>query len=198
MNIELAPLPYARDALAPVISSATIDLHYGKHHKGYVDALNGLIREAPYQSMGLADIVRAAKADGADKIFNNAGQAWNHDLYWRSLSPKRSSPGGAFAAAIASAFGSRETLETKLVETGVQRFGSGWVWLVVDGDRLDVVSTSNAESPMVEGRTCLLTLDVWEHAYYVDYQNRRADHLKAVVGLIDWAGAGGRFAEHTA
>lgn len=195
MSFELSPLPLARDALAPVISGETVDLHYGKHHRGYIDTLNKLVRGSAYEGMSLQAIVRAAKSDGATQIFDNAGQAWNHDLYWRSLSAQGRPPGGELAAAITSVFGSQENLEAKLLDAGMQRFGSGWVWLVVDAGKLDVVSTANADSPMADGRVCLLTLDVWEHAYYLDYQNRRADHLKAAIGLLDWEGAGTRLAE---
>ncbi|MBU6373303.1 MAG: superoxide dismutase [Alphaproteobacteria bacterium] len=193
MPIALDPLPWPRDALAPVVSAATIDLHYGKHHKGYVDTLNGLIAGAEFEGASLPEIVTRAKAEGATKIFNNAAQAWSHTLYWNSLSPARAPLSGALADLVAQTFGGVDALASRLVDAGMQRFGSGWVWLTTDGRSLDVLSTSNADTPMADDVTCLLTIDVWEHAYYVDYQNRRAEHLKAIVGLIDWPAAGACF-----
>ncbi|HET9761945.1 MAG TPA: superoxide dismutase [Casimicrobiaceae bacterium] len=185
----LLRLPYPEDALAPIISARTVALHHGKHHKAYVDKTNELISGTEFEGQALERIVLAtAGKPEHSKLFNNAGQAWNHAFYWRSLKPKGgNAPTGDLAAKIDSAFGGFDALKKKLATTGVDRFGSGWAWLVSDGKTLKVVSTPNAEVPFTKGETPLLTIDVWEHAYYVDYQNRRADYLQAVIDkLLNW------------
>jgi len=186
----LAPLPWAEDALAPTISANTIGFHYHKHHKTYVDTLNKLAEGTAYADLSLEKIV-AKTADAADeagkKVFNNAGQVWNHDFYWRSLSPRKTEPKGTLAHAIERDFGSVKDLTAKLAEAGAGQFGSGWAWLVSKDGKLAVEKTPNAMSPMAKGVNCLLTVDVWEHAYYLDYQNLRAKYLEAVLGsLLNW------------
>jgi Fe-Mn family superoxide dismutase len=185
----LPALPYPADALAPVISAATLGLHYGKHHQGYVNTLNQLVKDTPFAAMSLEEVIRATAGKPADApIFNNAAQVWNHTFYWKSL---RSSGGGAPAhelrQLIDSVFGSVANLKKELLGAATSQFGSGWVWLVAHGDRLDVMKTGNAENPLVHGLKPLLTIDVWEHAYYLDYQNRRGDHVAAVLDkLVNW------------
>ena len=185
----LSPLPWAEDALAPVISAKTIGIHYHKHHKTYVDTLNKLVAGTEFADQPLEAIIRATagKADKA-KIFNNAAQAWNHAFYWRSLKPGGGGdPTGTLRDQIASAFGSVDTFRKEFAEAAVSQFGSGWAWLVADGDKLKVVKTGNADVPFTSGQTPLLNLDVWEHAYYLDYQNRRPDYVDALIGkLLNW------------
>jgi len=187
---KLAPLPWDEDALAPTISANTISFHYHKHHQTYVDTLNKLVAGSKYADMKLEQIVRntAGAADAKEKqIFNNAGQVWNHDFYWRSLSPSKTEPSGQLDSAIAAAFGSREALITQLAEAGKTQFGSGWAWLVSKAGKLSIEKTPNAETPMAKGVNCLLTVDVWEHAYYLDYQNARPKYLEAVLSkLLNW------------
>ncbi len=189
------PLPFAPGALAPTISENTIGFHYGKHHKAYFDNLNKAVAGTPLASETLEAIITQT-AGNAEKaaIFNNAAQAWNHNFYWLSLSPTPQTPSGKLAAAIDADFGSLDALKTQLATASVARFGSGWGWLVLDGGKLKVVSTSNADLPFIHGQTPLLTVDVWEHAYYLDYQNRRPDHVKAVVGkTLNWEFAAKNF-----
>jgi Fe-Mn family superoxide dismutase len=183
----LPPLPYADNALGPIISANTIGFHYGKHHKGYVDNLNKLVAGTEFAEMPLAKII-AATAGKADKtaIFNNAAQTWNHTFYWNSLRPTVDKPPVALHDRIEASFGSLDACKKELAAAGLTQFGSGWAWLVLDGDKLKVVKTANAEVPMTAGMKPLLTVDVWEHAYYLDYQNRRADYLNAVLELINW------------
>ncbi|HWU54576.1 MAG TPA: superoxide dismutase [Rhizomicrobium sp.] len=187
---KLAPLPWDEDALAPTISANTISFHYHKHHQTYVDTLNKLVEGSKYAELKLEEIVQktAGAADAKDKlIFNNAGQVWNHDFYWRSLSPAKTAPSGQLDSAIAASFGSREDLIAQLAEAGKTQFGSGWAWLVSKGGKLSIEKTPNAETPMTKGVNCLLTVDVWEHAYYLDYQNARPKYLEAVLGkLLNW------------
>ena len=197
-DIELEALPYAEDALAPTISAKTISFHYGKHHAGYVKTLNGLITGTPYAELSLEEIVRTAAARGDAAIFNNAAQAWNHTFYWNSLAPtgKGGVPSSALLVAIETAFGSLDACKAALSDAAVKRFGSGWAWLVAENGKVKVESTPNAETPITRpGVKPLLVVDVWEHAYYLDWQNRRADYVKAVVGgLFDWNAASHRFA----
>ncbi len=187
---NLAPLPWDEDALAPTISANTISFHYHKHHQTYVDTLNKLVQGSGYAEMKLEQIGQksAGAADAKEKqIFNNAAQVWNHDFYWRSLSPAKTEPSGQLDSAIAAAFGSREELIAQLAEAGKSQFGSGWAWLVSKGGKLVIEKTPNAETPMAKGINCLLTVDVWEHAYYLDYQNARPKYLEAVLGkLLNW------------
>ena len=183
---SLSPLPWADDALEPVISARTISFHYHKHHKAYVTALNGLVEGTPYAAMKLEEIVHKTHA-GPKKIFNNAGQVWNHDFYWRSLSPKAAAPQGDLARAIERDFGSAAKLIEALAEAGKTQFGSGWAWLVLDAGKLRVVKTSNADLPLKHGQTALLTVDVWEHAYYIDYRNLRPKYVETfLASLVNW------------
>ncbi|HVP85991.1 MAG TPA: superoxide dismutase [Rhizomicrobium sp.] len=189
-KFTLAPLPWDESALEPVISAKTIGFHYGKHHKAYVDTLNTLVPGTRYADMKLEQIVQASFGkDSADdkKIFNNAGQVWNHDFYWRSLAPKPGKPDGKLADAIESDFGGTAKLIEQLAEAGKTQFGSGWAWLVSKNGKLSVEKTPNAETPMAKGTNCLLTVDVWEHAYYLDYQNARPKYLEEVLAkILNW------------
>ena len=187
--LTLPPLPWSDTALDPVISAKTLSFHWGKHHRGYVDNLNGLVKGGPLEGASLEEIVRASAADAAKKaVFNNAAQAWNHAFYWRSLRPKGGPrPAGELGQRIEASFGSLEALKKELVDAGAGQFGSGWAWLVADGPALKVTKTANADTPLTTGATPLLVVDVWEHAYYLDYQNRRKDYLTAVVDdLLNW------------
>jgi len=185
----LPPLLYAENALEPVITANTIGFHYGKHHKGYWDNLNKLIAGTEFADLPLTKIITrtAGKADKT-AIFNNAAQTWNHTFYWRSMTPKGSGePPAALKQKIVASFGSVDACKKELSTAAMAQFGSGWVWLVLDGDKLKVVKTANADVPLTTGMKPLLTIDVWEHAYYLDYQNRRADHVNAVLDkLINW------------
>jgi len=185
----LPSLPYGESALEPVISAKTIGFHYGKHHKGYVDNLNKLVAGTEFADQPLVNIIAktAGKADKA-AIFNNAAQTWNHTFYWRSLSAKGGGePPAALKKRIEASFGTFDACKKELAATALAQFGSGWAWLVLDGDKLKVVKTGNAEVPMSTGMKPLLTIDVWEHAYYLDYQNRRVDYVNAVLDkLINW------------
>jgi Fe-Mn family superoxide dismutase len=187
---KLAPLPWDQSALEPVISAKTLSFHYGKHHQAYVDTLNKLVDGNKFADMTLEKIVEATFKAGEAKektIFNNAAQVWNHDFYWRSLTPSQSEPTGKLASAIARDFGSASDLIAALAEAGKTQFGSGWAWLVSKGGKLSIEKTGNAETPMAAGTNCLLTVDVWEHAYYLDYQNARPKYLEAVLGkLLNW------------
>lgn len=186
----LPPLPYPDNALDPVISANTLGFHYGKHHKAYVDNLNKLIAGTELADLSLEEVI-AATAGKSDKagIFNNAAQVWNHTFYWNSLSPKGGGePPAALKQKIEASFGSVDACRKELATAATTQFGSGWAWLVKDGDKLQVVKTGNAELPLTKGATPLLTIDVWEHAYYLDYQNRRPDYVNAVLEkLINWS-----------
>jgi Fe-Mn family superoxide dismutase len=181
---ELPPLPYAIDALAPHISAETLEFHHGKHHKTYVDNLNKLIPGTEFENLSLEDIVR--KSSGG--IFNNAAQIWNHTFYWNCLAPNAGGkPSGALAAAIDTAFGSFDAFKEKFSQTAITTFGSGWGWLVKNAaGGLELVSTSNAGCPLTAGQTPLLTCDVWEHAYYIDYRNARPKYVESFWNLVNW------------
>ena len=185
----LLPLPYAENALDPVISANTIGFHYGKHHKGYVDTLNKLLAGTELANLSLEKLI-AATAGKADKvaIFNNAAQTWNHAFYWRSLRPKGGGePPAALQQKIEASFGNLDACKKALATAAATQFGSGWAWLVLEAGKLKVVKSGNAETPLTKGVKPLLTIDVWEHAYYLDYQNRRADYVNAVLDkLINW------------
>ncbi len=190
----LPPLPYAEDALDPVISARTLGFHYGKHHKGYVDTLNKLLEGTPLAQLSLEQLIRetAGKAD-AVAIFNNAAQIWNHTFYWQSLRAKGGGdPPAALKQRIESSFDSLDACKKELATAATSQFGSGWAWLVAEGGKLKVMKTGNAETPIAKGIVPLLTIDVWEHAYYLDYHNRRADYVAAVIDkLINWEFAAG-------
>jgi len=185
----LPPLPYAENAFEPVITANTVRFHYGKHHKGYVDNLNKLIAGTEFANLPLEKIITetAGKADKT-AIFNNAAQAWNHTFYWNSMRPKGGGePPVALKQRIEASFGSVDACKKELASAAVSQFGSGWAWLVIESGRLKVVKTANADIPLITGMKPLLTIDVWEHAYYLDYQNRRADYVNAVLdNLINW------------
>jgi Fe-Mn family superoxide dismutase len=185
----LPPLPYAENALEPVITANTIGFHYGKHHKGYVDNLNKLITGTEYADLSLEKIITGtAGRPEKTAIFNNAAQTWNHTFYWNSLRPKGGGePPAALKQRIEASFGSVDACKKELAGAAVSQFGSGWVWLVLEDGKLKVVKTANADVPLTTGKKPLLTVDVWEHAYYLDYQNRRADYVSAVLDkLINW------------
>jgi Fe-Mn family superoxide dismutase len=181
-SIVLPPLPYAENALEPVITAKTMSFHYGKHHKGYVDNLNKLITGTDYSELSLEEIIKGtAGRPERSAIFNNAAQTWNHSFYWKSMSPKgRGEPPAALKQKIEASFGSFDDFKKELASSAVSQFGSGWAWLVLDSGKLKVVKTANADSPLTMGMKPLFTIDVWEHAYYLDYQNRRVDYVNAV------------------
>jgi Fe-Mn family superoxide dismutase len=184
MAHKLPELPYAKDALAPTISEETLEYHYGKHHQTYVTKLNELIEGTEFADASLEDTIK--KSSGG--MFNNAAQIWNHTFYWNCLSPNGGGePGGALAEAISKAFGSFADFKEKFSTSAATNFGSGWTWLVKKGDgSVDIVNTSNAGCPLTEGLTPLLTVDVWEHAYYIDYRNARPKYLESIWGIINW------------
>ena len=184
MNIVLPALPYEPTALEPVITAKTLEFHYGKHHQAYVTNLNKLIPGTEFENASLEEIVM--KSSGG--IFNNAAQIWNHTFYWESLrSPRENNaPAGKIATLINEAFGSFDAFKEKFSAAAVTLFGSGWAWLVVKDGKLEIVQESNAGNPMTKGLKPLLTFDVWEHAYYIDYQNRRPDHVAEIWKLVNW------------
>ena len=193
--IELPPLPWAQDALEPFISARTIALHHGKHHRAYVDKANALIAGTRYAGLGHAEVVLISAGDPeAKEIFNNAAQAFNHARYWESLSPEGGKPEGGLAQRIKDDFGDLAALNVALIEKGQKHFASGWVSLVMRDGKLAVVDAHDAGTPILDGLTPLLTIDVWEHAYYLDVQNERPKYLKqSVENLLDWRGASARF-----
>ncbi len=184
MKHELPALPYALDALAPTLSQETLEYHYGKHHQTYVTNLNNLIPGTEFEAMSLEDII--IKSSGG--VFNNAAQVWNHTFYWNCLSPNGGgAPTGALAAAIDAKFGSFEEFKKLFNQSGATNFGSGWTWLVKNADgSLEIFNTSNAGTPMTSGKQALLTLDVWEHAYYIDYRNARPKYLETMWQIVNW------------
>lgn len=177
LHFDLPPLPYAENALEPEISAETLKLHHGKHHKKYVDTMNELLAKTEVRGNTLEDVVRSTQG----KLFNNAAQAWNHAFYWQSLSPKGGAPSGALRQRLERDFGSYEKFVEQFAAAANGQFGSGWAWLVEKDGRLQVLATPNAETPMARGTQCLLALDVWEHAYYVDYRNQRDKYVQAVI-----------------
>jgi Fe-Mn family superoxide dismutase len=189
MSFSLPELPYAKDALLPYITPNTFDFHHGKHHNAYVVNLNNLIKDTDLASKSLEEIIlaTAGKADKAG-IFNNAAQVWNHTFYWHSMKPNGGGkPTGALAAKIDTDFGSFDAFVTEFKNAGATQFGSGWAWLVLDNGALKVTKTPNADLPMAHGQVALLTADVWEHAYYLDFQNRRPDYLSTFLEhLVNW------------
>jgi Fe-Mn family superoxide dismutase len=197
MAFTLPELPWAKDALAPTISAETIEYHYGKHHKAYVDNLNKFAPGTKYDAMSLEDVIKASHNQGTEKkIFNNAAQVWNHTFFWNSMAPNAGGPPtGAIAAAIDRSFGSFGDFQKKFNEAAVAQFGSGWAWLVKTPDGgLAIETTSNADTPFAAARTCILTLDVWEHAYYIDYRNARAKFAEEWWKLVNWDFANKNFA----
>jgi Fe-Mn family superoxide dismutase len=192
MAFELPSLPYAKNALAPHISEETLEFHHGKHHKTYVDNLNNLVPGTEFEGQSLEAIIKTSSGG----IFNNAAQVWNHTFYWHCLSPNGGGePTGELADAINETFGSFDIFKEEFTKTSVTTFGSGWGWLVKTSDgKLELASTTGAGNPMTEGKTPLLTCDVWEHAYYVDYRNARPAYLKAFWELVNWENVAEQFA----
>jgi len=192
MTFQQSPLPYAADALAPHISAETLDFHYGKHHQAYINKLNTLVEGSEWADHSLESLI--VSTSGA--LFNNAAQAWNHAFYWHCLTPDAVSlPQGALADAIVASFGSSEGLVEQFSATAMATFGSGWAWLVVDAaGALALRSSSNAGNPLTAGETPLLTCDVWEHAYYIDYRNGRASYIEAFWKLVNWDFVASNFA----
>ena len=189
MAISLPELSYGKDALEPHISANTLNFHYGKHHKTYVDNLNKLITGTDLAEKSLEEIIKITVGDSAKAgIFNNAAQVWNHSFYWKCLKKSGGgSPTGAIAAKINAVWGNFEKFAEELKNAAITQFGSGWAWLVLENGQLKITKTANADTPLAHGQKPLLTIDVWEHAYYLDYQNRRPDYLTAVIqNLINW------------
>jgi Fe-Mn family superoxide dismutase len=189
-SFTLPKLPYGENALEPVISARALSFHHGKHHAGYVAKLNGLVEGTPYAGRPLDEVVKRAAGDPAARmVFNNAAQAWNHDFYWRSMRPKGGgTPGGTLRDAIRRDFGGESEFRAVFAKAAAREFGSGWAWLAAGKDgTLKIVATDDADTPIVRGERPLLTIDVWEHAYYLDYQNRRPDYIAAWLdNLINW------------
>lgn len=189
MAFELPPLPYAENALDPHISAKTLQFHHGKHHNAYVTNLNNLVKDTPMASTSLEDIIKGVAGDAAKAgIFNNAAQTWNHTFFWNSMKPNGGgAPTGEIAKRIDKDFGDYAKFAAEFKQAAATQFGSGWAWLVLDGGKLKVVKTANADLPLAHKQTALLTLDVWEHAYYLDYQNRRPDFIQAYLDhLVNW------------
>ena len=198
MAFELPALPYAPNALEPHITANTLGFHHGKHHNAYVTNLNNLVKDSPMASQSLEEICQATAGDAAKAgIFNNAAQVWNHTFYWHSMKPNGGGkPSGDLAAAIDRDFGSFDKFKEDFKAAAVGQFGSGWAWLVKEGGKLKIVKTGNADTPIVHGQTPLLTCDVWEHAYYLDFQNRRPDYVQTFLdSLANWDFAAQNFAK---
>ena len=189
MAIDLPDLPFPYQALEPHLSASTLKFHHGKHHRAYVDKTNALIKDTALADRSLEEIIAATAADPAQRaLFNNAAQAWNHAFYWRCMTPQGGGAAtGAVAERIAADFGGFEHFAGSFANAATGQFGSGWAWLVLDNDALRVVATANADLPLIRGQTPLLVVDVWEHAYYLDYQNRRPDYVaKFLAKLVNW------------
>ncbi len=189
MAFELPALPFAKDGLQPHISANTLDFHHGKHHNTYVVNLNNLTKDSPLASKSLEEVIMAVAGDAAKAgVFNNAAQVWNHTFYWHCMKPGGGGkPSGDVASAIDTAFGSLDKFKEEFKNACVTQFGSGWAWLVAENGAVKITKTANADTPMCHGQTALLTCDVWEHAYYLDYQNRRPDYVQAFMdNLINW------------
>lgn len=196
MAITLSKLPFAEDALEPVMSADTVRTHHGKHHAKYVSTVNELIAGSRYEAMSLEDIIKSSKADGERKLFNNAAQVWNHDFFWSSLSPSVTEPSRGLAMALEASFGSMDKFNAAFIDKGLGHFGSGWVWLIANGEKLELEDTHDADTPIAHGKTALLTCDVWEHAYYLDTKNDRGAFLKSFVAkLANWTTASKLFEE---
>jgi Fe-Mn family superoxide dismutase len=187
MAVTQIPLPFAKDALEPHMSSKTFDFHYGKHHKTYVDNTNAAIKGTPLENAGLEEIVKSAKQSSNQKLFNNSAQSWNHDFFWQSLTPKSAAPAGKLAEWIDRDLGGFDKLKEAFKAEAVGHFAAGWAWLVVKDGKLVVTSYHDADTPLVHGVTPLLTCDVWEHAYYLDYQNARPGFLDSfLANIANW------------
>jgi Fe-Mn family superoxide dismutase len=182
-HFDLPPLPYPYEALEPVISRETLQFHHDQHHRKYFDTMNQLLEKENVHAASLEDVVKHSSG----KLFNNAGQAWNHNFYWQSLSPRGGKPSETMLKQIARAFGGWDRFAKAFADAAVNQFGSGWAWLVNRNGKLDIMATANAESPMAHGVPCLLTIDVWEHAYYIDYRNQREKYVEALINeRLNW------------
>lgn len=198
MTISLPDLPFAIDALEPHISRTTLETHHGKHHRAYVDNLNKLIAGTALEGKSLEEIIQASAKDASLKgVFNNSAQVWNHTFYWNSLKPNGGGqPTGAIAERITADFGSFDAFKEKFAAAAATQFGSGWAWLVVENGKLAITQTGNADTPLVHGQTALLTIDVWEHAYYIDYKNLRPSYISTVIDkLLNWEFANANLAK---
>jgi len=190
MAFELPPLPYPKNALEPHMSAKTLEFHYGKHHQAYVTTLNTLLKDSPLAKQSLEAVIAATAKDEAKAgIFNNAAQVWNHTFFWNCMKPNGGGPpSGAVAQRLGKAFGDFATFQEQFKEAATTEFGSGWAWLVLDAGALKITKTPNAMTPLAQGQTALLAIDVWEHAYYLDYQNRRPDFVQTFLDkLVNWA-----------
>ncbi|MCX7338337.1 MAG: superoxide dismutase [Alphaproteobacteria bacterium] len=200
MSHILPPLPYSKEALEPHISAKTLSFHYDKHHQGYVTNLNNLLSGTALESLSLEEVIQKSANDSEQVgVFNNAAQVWNHTFFWNSLCPNGGGePTGSVAELITQSFGSYQDFVTAFKQAAITQFGSGWVWLVIDGQKLSIMKTGNADLPMARGITALLTCDVWEHSYYLDYQNRRADYVDTfLTHLVNWSFAEQNLAAYT-
>jgi len=201
MSFELPALPYDVGALEPTLDARTMEIHHGKHHQAYVTNLNAALDGTEWTEMAINDVLRNLDAIPEEKrmaVRNNGGGHANHSLFWTTMRPRGGGdPSGSLEKAINETFGDPDQLKAQIIDAGVKRFGSGWTWLVVDGGKLAVMSTPNQDSPVMEGKTPLLGIDVWEHAYYLKYQNRRPDYLAAWWDVVDWDAVGSRFEDAT-
>jgi Fe-Mn family superoxide dismutase len=203
MAFELKPLPYAQDALEPHMSARTVDFHYNKHHRGYVNKLNELVANTPLERKSLEELIRdmaGQRGQRPKKIFNNAAQVWNHTFFWESMKPGAGGrPNARLMPLIDRSFGSYDEFKNLFKKSAVEQFGSGYVWLTQEGNRLEVSATANAMSPMAEGKNVLLGCDIWEHAYYLDFQNKRDGFVEAFLDrLVDWDAVSNRMSDETA
>jgi superoxide dismutase, Fe-Mn family len=182
MKHELPKLPYPKNALEPYISRETLNYHYGKHHKGYVDQLNELIKGTPYENNTIEEIIRTTKGP----LFNNAAQAWNHEFFWNCLSPERTRPSQNLGLLVEKSFGSMSELYEVMIHSAMEHFGSGYVWLIHQNGNLRVETTHDADNPLRSGQQAILTCDLWEHAYYIDYRNEKKRYLESIVQILNW------------
>lgn len=188
MAFELPPLPFDKDALAPHMSAETLEFHHGKHHKAYVDKTNGFVADKGLEGRSLSNLIGYAKETGDKGLFNNSAQIWNHSFFWQGLTGEKTAPSGKLAEMIDAQYGSTDELVKKLIAESVNHFSNGWGWLVLDGDQLKITSLHDADTPVVyAGMKPLLTIDVWEHAYYIDYRNLRPKYLETITAnIINW------------
>ena len=185
--IVLQDLPYSQELLSPTLSAETVDFHYNKHHRGYVDKLNGLIKGTDLENKGLQEIIITSHKNNNVAVYNNAAQTWNHDFYWKSISPENSKTlHKDILTLVENSFGDLENFNNKFIEAGLTLFGSGWIWLIQNPEtlKLSIIQTKNADNPLILKQIPILTIDVWEHSYYIDYRNSRLDYLKKVIGLL--------------
>ena len=185
--IVLQDLPYSQELLSPTLSAETVDFHYNKHHRGYVDKLNGLIKGTDLENKGLQEIIITSHKNNNVAVYNNAAQVWNHDFYWKSISPENSKTlHKDILTLVENSFGDLENFNNKFIEAGLTLFGSGWIWLIQNPEtlKLSIIQTKNADNPLILKQIPILTIDVWEHSYYIDYRNSRLDYLKKVIGLL--------------